>query len=52
MAGVMTQGRDGYKHWVTHFHLSYSLDAYRYVVFIQFLITYFVTYGLKSFKMF
>jgi hypothetical protein len=32
LAGVMTQGRDGHKQWVTHFHLSYSLDAYRYKI--------------------
>jgi len=29
MAGIMTQGRDGYDHWVTHYIISYSQDAYR-----------------------
>ena len=30
VAAVMTQGRDGFEHWVTHFIISYSQDAYRY----------------------
>jgi len=29
VAAVMTQGRDGFEHWVTHFIISYSQDAYR-----------------------
>ena len=31
VAGVMTQGRDkkGSQSWVTHYHVSYSEDAYR-----------------------
>ena len=31
VAGVMTQGRDkkGSHSWVTHYHISYSQDAYR-----------------------
>ena len=29
IAGVMTQGRDSMDQWVTHYIISYSLDAYR-----------------------
>jgi hypothetical protein len=31
VSGVMTQGRDTMDQWVTHFYISYSEDAYRYV---------------------
>ena len=30
VAAIMTQGRDTLNHWVTHFLVSYSQDAYRY----------------------
>ena len=31
IAAIMTQGRDkrGGRAWVTHYHISYSQDAYR-----------------------
>jgi len=29
VAGLMTQGRDSSDHWVTHFIISYSQDAYK-----------------------
>ena len=29
ISGVVTQGRGNVKEWITHFMISYSLDAYK-----------------------